>query len=274
MAKLEIRETDRTSASGIGRPRIMLITPSRIAYRSLFGKPGVRTFGAWMFYLALDQAFQISVDGGPVRAESIALVPPYVPHRVSTPDRELAQVLIEAETVESRTTGGISALGSLIDTPERRAETLTRMREGFERPLRSPEDFDRQFFGRDLPARALDTRISRAIARINACRAGSITAEACAAAAGLSFSRFTHLFGSETQTTFRRFRAWKRARGLLPMVGAGLSLVNVALDAGYADSTHFSHSVRQFYGYTPRDIFSGSRRLAVVSQWPSGAAAA
>jgi AraC-like DNA-binding protein len=263
-----MRHMGGTSTSSVGRSRIMLITPSRIAYRGLFGKPGVRAFGAWIIYLALEQPFQISVDGDSARSERIALVPPYVPHRVATVDRELVEVLIEAETVED-----ISALQHLIETPKRREGAIMRICDGFDHPLGRPEDFDRHFFGRDLPARTLDARVDHAISHINAHCAASVTAEDCAAQVGLSFSRFTHLFSREVQTTFRRFRAWKRARGLMTMVGGGPSLVNVALDAGYADSTHFCHAIRQFYGYTPRDIFAGSRWLAVISQWPSSVAA-
>jgi AraC-like DNA-binding protein len=38
---------------------------------------------------------------------------------------------------------------------------------------------------------------------------------------------------------------------------------DIALDTGYPDSTHFSHSIRQVYGLRPSDILAGSRRLAV-----------
>ena len=37
----------------------------------------------------------------------------------------------------------------------------------------------------------------------------------------------------------------------------------VALDVGYPDSTHFSHSIRQVYGLTPKSIFAGCRKLAL-----------
>ena len=37
----------------------------------------------------------------------------------------------------------------------------------------------------------------------------------------------------------------------------------LAQDIGYPDSTHFSHSIRRFYGLKPRSIFIGSRDLAI-----------
>ena len=43
------------------------------------------------------------------------------------------------------------------------------------------------------------------------------------------------------------------------------NLTDVALIAGYPDSSHFSHSIRQVYGLKPKAIFAGSRNLAVYS---------
>jgi hypothetical protein len=56
---------------------------------------------------------------------------------------------------------------------------------------------------------------------------------------------------------------WKRARSLLHYVNRDANLAHVALNTGYPDSTHFSHSIRQIYGMKPKDIFAGSRRLAI-----------
>ena len=44
-----------------------------------------------------------------------------------------------------------------------------------------------------------------------------------------------------------------------------INLAHLAQDIGYPDSTHFSHSIRRFYGLKPRAIFSGSRDLAIYS---------
>ncbi|TDU28841.1 AraC family transcriptional regulator [Panacagrimonas perspica] len=252
-----------SSRKARGMDRMMLVTPTRIAYRGLFGTPGVRYFGAWTLYVAINTPFEASIDDGPSRSETFVAVPPYTPHLVSTPDREMAEVLVEAEAVD-----GCRFHDQFLATPVQRQRVAATIRAGLSRPLSScpSEDFDLRFFGERLPARDLDSRIARAIERMKDDPAGRLTAEDCAAMTGLSFSRFTHLFSDQTQTTFRRFRAWKRARGLMPLIANPLNLLDVALNAGYADSTHFSHSIRQFYGYTPRDIFAGSRRLAIFSQ--------
>ena len=123
---------------------------------------------------------------------------------------------------------------------------------------------DAFIFGQALAPRALDARIAAALQTIRHDPAAPITAMECAAQAGLSFSRFLHLFKQQTDTSFRNLRAWKRARSLLLHVTRDANLVNVALETGYPDSTHFSHTIRQVYGLRPRDIFAGSRRLTVL----------
>jgi methylphosphotriester-DNA--protein-cysteine methyltransferase len=67
---------------------------------------------------------------------------------------------------------------------------------------------------------------------------------------------------------FRSVRTWKRARSLLHHVNRVQPLVDVALDMGYPDSTHFSHTIRQTYGLKPRDIFAGSRKLRIIGAPP------
>jgi AraC-like DNA-binding protein len=97
-----------------------------------------------------------------------------------------------------------------------------------------------------------------------------VTAASCAAEAGLSSSRFLHLFKQETGISFRSFRAWKRARHLLHFANQDLNLAHLAQEIGYPDSTHFSHSIRRFYGLKPRAIFSGSRDLAIYDRAEAG----
>ncbi len=115
----------------------------------------------------------------------------------------------------------------------------------------------------ETPPRSLDPRVIRSIAQIGRFCGEPVTAASCAAEAGLSSSRFLHLFKQETGISFRAFRAWKRARHLLHFANQDLNLAHLAQDIGYPDSTHFSHSIRRFYGLKPRAIFSGSRDLAI-----------
>ncbi|MBL6749871.1 MAG: helix-turn-helix transcriptional regulator [Nevskia sp.] len=259
------------SAAAADAPaRMMLVTAARTAYLGLLGRPATRCMGAVTVYASLGAPLRIGAPGGAVqRLCAIAAVPAYAPHVVATEDRHIAIVQIEPET--ARTEALVHALNRVDAVAAAAAE---RIRAGFAHLPAVGDgaaEFDRLFFGRPLPARPLDPRIAAVIARISADPAGKLSAEASAALAGLSFSRFMHLFTEQTGTTFRRFRAWKRARTLLTLVKGQAAIVDTALDTGYADSTHFSHSIRKVYGMPPREMIAGSRRLELYSRWPGGA---
>jgi AraC-like DNA-binding protein len=103
------------------------------------------------------------------------------------------------------------------------------------------------------------------VSRFQAKPSSSISGEDCANDVRLSLSRFLHLFKDETSMNFKTFRAWKRGRNILHHVNVERNLAHFALDAGYPDSTHFSHSLRRIYGLQPSAIFSGSRRLQIIN---------
>jgi AraC-like DNA-binding protein len=204
-------------------------------------------------------------DGREVYGELVA-VAPNVRHTIASDYRSAICITIEPESVCDGT----------FENWERRLQGVERdsfaqrIRLAYEmlltRQCRTDIDsaeFDRMCFGEALPQRKLDPRVVRAIARIGKFSGEPVTADICATEAGLSASRFLHLFKQETGISFRSFRAWKRARHLLHFANQDLNLAHLAQDIGYPDSTHFSHSIRRFYGLKPRAIFSGSRDLAI-----------
>lgn len=203
-----------------------------------------------------------------------SIVPAYVPHRIETADRNIAEVLIESESVEPD-----AVIERLAGSRCKAERTANRVLEGFRRAQDRPAaegslDLDALFFDSPLPQRKLDPRIATAIERINKNPAEKHPAESLADQTGLSFSRFTHLFCEQTGTTLRSFRAWKRARGVMHFFKSSHNLLDAALNMGYADSTHFSHALRQFYGLSPRDMFAGARGVTVFEQKaPTGSGA-
>lgn len=252
MSETGIRRTD---ARGL-----MLLHPERVCYLGLLGGPSARVFGAHTLYWAPDWPFRLSCDARRWRTCHVAWVPPYQPHRIAADGRLLGAVLLEPEHL------AVNALCAL----KAEGETLTaRLREGFD-VLQARvgdgaglPDVERLLFGARLRRRRLDARIERVFAQVFREPGCHHDASDCAGLAGLSSSRFLHLLKQETGIPFRRLCAWKRARGLLYQVSRRASLTHIALDIGYPDATHFSHSIRRTYGLTPRDIVAGSRRLAI-----------
>ncbi|HSV45135.1 MAG TPA: AraC family transcriptional regulator [Ramlibacter sp.] len=247
--------------------RLLWLSADRLLYAGLLGEASVRSFGAYTLYVSLGGPSRASIDGGDWESADLVVVPPYVPHRIVAGGRSICKVMIEAETVDSALLPPLlRGPGGGVDAPE----LVARVHGIYARLLRSGRetdfqqlDFDRDVIGHALAARVVDPRIAAALAHIRNAPSGPATAEDMADLAGLSFSRFLHLFKQETGTSLRNLRAWKRARSLLHYVSTASNLTDIALDAGYPDSTHFSHSIRRIYGLKPRDIVAGSRKLTV-----------
>jgi AraC-like DNA-binding protein len=253
--------TNGANASG----RLMLLSPERIFYAGLLGRPRRRISGGMNIYVAVEGKLTLTGDVVQRTAE-VAVAAPYAPHSVTSDDPSIICLVIEPE---SATPDAMAALATRLDV-DAASDFAARIRRTY-RMLRecgasrnfSTQEFDRAFLGDVLATRPIDRRIRRAIASLSDITGAKLTAADCAAHAGLSCSRFLHLFKDETGIAFRAFRAWKRARHMLHYVNEDLNLAHLAQEIGYPDSTHFSHSIRRFYGLKPRAIFSGSRDLAI-----------
>lgn len=261
---------DSTSipAAELAAGKIMLINCDRIAYAGLLGTPGQRNFGSLTVYVSLDRPFRVCTEERAWQEADLAVVAPYMPHQVMSEDRNIGVVMIEPESVDMK------RLPPLLQPHTAHLDSSAgcqRMRDALHQLSRQKTgstaiDFDQLFFGEHLASRVIDRRIARIVRQICAQPCELHDAQTSASHAGLSFSRFLHLFADELGVSFRRYRAWKRARNILPYVTQVRSLTDIALEMGYPDSSHFSHSIRNVYGLKPKDIFAGSKRLSVIAQ--------
>lgn len=269
---MQIQLDSNGSRSVAARPssaaeRVMWLNADRVLYVGLLGEPSVRTFGAFSIYVSLHRPHRICVDGDRWEETWFSIVPPYVGHRIESDERMICNVLIESETVRlSDLPDHIRNARGAVDAPQAQQtmrDALDRFTRCTSRQYARTEDFDESFFGGALPARALDRRIGAVLDRIKCDPNSHTSAEECAVSCHLSVSRFLHLFKAEVGSPFRSFRTWQRARSVLYYVTRNANLANIALDVGYPDSTHFSHSIRQIYGLTPKSIFAGCRKLSL-----------
>jgi len=75
-----------------------------------------------------------------------------------------------------------------------------------------------------------------------------------AKAAGLSPSRFLHLFKETTGVPLRRYRIWNRMGAAVHRVARGATLTEAAHAAGFASSAHFSAAFRGMFGMAPSQL--------------------
>jgi AraC-like DNA-binding protein len=246
----------------------MLLGRDRIFYSGLVGDTmNTRRLGALAIYAAIGADLEIRIDGAPWRSRRLVALPPYTPHMLRTRSGEIATLCLESESIDACERDSLIA-GINGAEDERLIERLHEARlelyalgggDGF-----STHAFDDYFLRRALKARAIDPRIRRILdAMIDALGDEAISAESCANRIGVSTSRFLHLFKENAGVSFRLARMWKRARRFMDHANREDSLTEVALDLGYPDSSHFSHSIRACFGLQPRSIRRGSRGMKV-----------
>ena len=97
--------------------RLMLISPERVFYAGLLGRPRKRTSGGYNIYTAIDEHLTITQGGSELVGE-IALVPPYVSHNVECKHPSIICLVIEPETVEPAAMAELSQRISGPGAPE------------------------------------------------------------------------------------------------------------------------------------------------------------
>jgi AraC-like DNA-binding protein len=248
--------------------KFMLITPDRICYAGLLGRPLTREFGALTLYVSLGSPLSLKIRDGAWQSGEMFVVQADTPHQVATVDRRIGVYMIEPESVDLAQLPpelGFLATegGAQLHHPAIR-EAFLALAGGDMHINAVRTRLDEFILGARMPVRQLECRVAAVVNRIKRNPSDSVNAEDYAQQVDLSFSRFLHLFKEEVGTTFRRFRAWKRARNFMCYVNANRNLTDIALETGYPDSSHFSHTVRRYWGLTPKDIMAGSRTLAVI----------
>lgn len=252
---------DDRSESG----HVMFISPERVFYAGLLGRPRNRSTGSLLIYVGLGGQLTLTCNGRSEAGLPLAFIPPFVEHTITSDALSSLCFTIEPESV---TPAALDVLARRATEQgpalaERICAAYVRLREGSRGDGFTAEELDTLVLGAPLARRRLDLRVTEAIARLNDFSRPAATAAECAVAARLSQSRFLHLFKQQTGISFRAFRAHKRARHLLHFVNEDLNFAHLAQDIGYPDSTHFCHSIRRFYGLKPGVIFSGSRDLRI-----------
>lgn len=122
----------------------------------------------------------------------------------------------------------------------------------------TPADDESASYWLDLAApaahRRVDPRIAQAARRIREDPATTVSSLELAAAVGLSESRFLHLFRDELGTSLRRYRIWARLVHAGTAIGAGASLTEAAMKAGFASPSHLADRFKTTFGLSASQL--------------------
>ncbi len=210
---------------------------------------GVHTGSVECLAVGVDAPIRVEVPGRtPVTARSV-LIPPRLPHQVVAQGGQMVFCYLDAGSSYAKS---CRAQMTVTDGPlshSHRAETSL-LRHGYGASwltMAAPVS----------PGTGRDPRIHAATRRLLRNPESTVSARLLADEAGLSVSRFLHLFKAETGTSFRRYRLWSRMLRAAELIDAGHDLTRVAADAGFSSPSHLSSAFHGMFGLTP------SRLLAV-----------
>lgn len=185
-----------------------------------------------------------------------ALVRPGTPHEFRAPGQRIANILFEPETPLGRALLERFSGGAIVPL-ETEVRDLTA---AYDRGATDDElvaccmAFLSRLAGTDRPQIPTDPRILKTIDWIIDHVDEQLALADAAAVAGLSESRFRHLFVSETGVAFRPYVLWTRLNRALEMGFGGASWTEAAHATGFADSAHLTRTCRRMYGLFPTSL--------------------
>jgi AraC-like DNA-binding protein len=104
----------------------------------------------------------------------------------------------------------------------------------------------------------LELRLQRVLTNLRSATGSGISSDVSlktlAASAGLSPSRFLHVFRQEMGVPLRPYIRWLRLQQAVCHLLAGAALSTAAHHAGFSDAAHMSRTFRGVMGIAPRDI--------------------
>ncbi len=211
--------------------------------------------------IALERPFEYAVLGeapAPARRTPWVLIPPNTHHHLRA-DGAIAFVYLDASGDD------YPSLCALEDTEPRLVAVQSAIRTTLADTGGSPREHIRQI----LQALGVTTRIDvdpRVVAVVDelARRPQDFSSVARAAShAGLSTSRFQHLFRAAMGVPFRRYRLWSRMARVAHVLADGGNLTQAALEAGFASSAHFSAAFRTMFGLSPTQLLASGVELRI-----------
>lgn len=107
-----------------------------------------------------------------------------------------------------------------------------------------------------------DQRIARSIESLPRPLPGTLNLANVATQAGLSSSRYAHLFKAHTGMPLRPYLRWWRLQQALAEIARGANLTEAAYAAGFSDSAHLSRSFRRTFGVAPNILLHSSLALS------------
>ena len=218
--------------------------------------------------MALDAPLTVQTENETLTTNTAVLLKPNVPHRLTCEGQHLLVLINPASTIGHFWNQLTPQNSARITTQPVQQLQQTAVR--FLNNTLNASDFNAQIralfaqydcFCNEFVHRG-DARIEQAIAYLHQHSERIVALEEIAEHCHLSPSRFQHLFKNTTGMSYRRAQRWNKLTQALPYLGQK-SLTELAHEAGFADSAHFSRTFKENFGFYPREVLKDSPFIQV-----------
>ncbi len=203
----------------------------------------------WCLAVGIDGPLTVASQHGTAREAHSVLIPPRLTHQLTCHGTALVSCYLEPTS--DRADASRHKFGQW------RGEVgVGHVDE--ERLQFTPADDESASYWLDMAApaahRRIDPRIAAAARRIRDDPAATSSSRELAVEAGLSESRFLHLFRDELGTSLRRYRLWVRLTHAGTAIAAGDNLTTAAMKAGFASPSHLADRFKTTFGLSASQL--------------------
>ena len=203
----------------------------------------------WCLAVGIDGPLTVATPDGTTRDAHSVLIPPRLTHQLICHGSGLVSCYLEPTSdradASRHSFGAFSGEVGVGHVDEERLQF-------------TPTDDESACRWLDLAApqspRRVDARIEAAARRIRDDPAATVSSRELATEAGLSESRFLHLFRDEMGTSMRRYRLWIRLLHAGAAIAAGHNLTTAAIEAGFASPSHLADRFKTTFGLSATQL--------------------
>jgi AraC-like DNA-binding protein len=205
----------------------------------------------WCLAIGIDGPLTVTTPDGTKRDAHSVLIPPRLTHQLTCHGSGLVSCYLEPTSDRAESCRDMfAAWSSDIGVTHSAEAQLTFI----------PTDDESASRWLDLAAprvwRTTDPRITAAARRIRDDPATMVSSRELAAEAGLSESRFLHLFRDELGTSMRRYRVWVRLVHAGTAIASGANLTEAAMKAGFASPSHLADRFKSTFGLSASQLLA------------------
>lgn len=218
---------------------------------------------AFQITIAFERTMAIADAKGEWHDARGVIVPPDVEHSFDGRGADGAMLFVDPESSEGAWLRTIVGKKITVVPEERLQGCVTELIRFRERPLEAMEagalirHCVQALCAGAPPARRLDPRVTKVLQTIRESDDLRMSLEKAADIAGLSPSRFAHLFKMQVGLPFRRYILWRKLTRAVLSIGREGTIAAAAQAADFADAAHLTRTFYQMFGIPPSTMMRG-----------------